>query len=235
MRGAQYVKKACGCTTDRLAVLSFTMNLRRFAPGLLVGLAVLFVPPDVGAQEASAEPQHRLRLATLMPRTAIGRRGLTRWNRRLAELTEGRLQVQMYWGGAMGDERTMVRRMRIGSLDGASMTTMGLGLIYRPVIVMQAPGLCSTYAQVDAVRDAIGPELARGMEGEGFHLLGFGGRRAHPHLLPEESPSGDPPICARAGPGSRAPIRSGARCSARWARTACLWGSARSSGRSGRA
>ncbi|MFK7992222.1 MAG: TRAP transporter substrate-binding protein DctP [Sandaracinaceae bacterium] len=137
----------------------------------LLAVAAAVIPPPARGQ---TEPTHVLRLATQMPRTPIGRRGLARWNRRLAELTDGRLQVQMYWGGAMGNERTMVRRLRIAALDGASLTSMGLGMIHRPVMVMQAPGVFSTYAQVDAVRADIGPELARGIESEGFHLLGFG-------------------------------------------------------------
>lgn len=145
------------------------LSLLPFALALLALLA----PPHAGAQGAPA-PAHVLRLGTLLPQSGEGRRGLAIWNRRLAELTDGRLAVRVHWGGAMGDERTMVRRMRIGSLDGASLTSNGLGLIHRPVLVMQAPGVFTTYAQLDAVRREIGPELARGVEAEGFGLLGFG-------------------------------------------------------------
>ena len=133
-------------------------------------LAVL-PPPEVVAQD---DAQHVLRLATLLPRGGRMQRGLTRWNNRLRELTDGRVSIRVYWGGSMGDERTMVRRMRIGQLDGASMTSGGLAQIYRPVLVMQAPGIFETYAQVDAVREQVGPEMARGMEAEGFTLLGWG-------------------------------------------------------------
>ena len=137
----------------------------------LVALAVL-LPPHVGAQTEA--PAHVLRLATLMPRTGQATRGLALWNQQLDERTHGRVQVRMYWGGAMGDERTMVRRMRIGQLDGASMTSTGLAIIYRPVLVMQVPGVFTTYDQVDRVRREIGPELARGLEAQGFGLLGWG-------------------------------------------------------------
>ena len=151
--------------------MSFPRLARLAAPIALAILAAL-TPPHVGAQQDEA--QHVLRLGLLMPRTAIGRRGMARWNQMLAERTEGRLQVRMYWGGSMGDERTMVRRMRIGSLDAASLTSTGLSVIYRPVLVMQVPGIFSSYAQVDAVRREIGPELARALEGEGYGLLGWG-------------------------------------------------------------
>lgn len=39
---------------------------------------------------------------------------------------------------------------------------------------MQAPGVFSTYEQVDAVRRQVGPEIAEGLEREGFGLLGWG-------------------------------------------------------------
>ena len=144
---------------------------RRLTPFALA-LALLALPPHVGAQPREAP--HVLRLATLMPRAGRTRRLLAAWNQRLAERTEGRLQVRVYWGGSMGDERTMVRRMRIGQLDAASLTSGGLAQIHRPVLVMQAPGLFETYAQVDAVRAQIGPEMSRAMEAEGFTMLGWG-------------------------------------------------------------
>jgi TRAP-type C4-dicarboxylate transport system substrate-binding protein len=109
-----------------------------------------------------------------MPRTAALGRAMTQWNQDLAQRTGGALQVRVYWGGAMGDERTMVRRMRTGQLDAASLSTIGLSEIHRPVLVMQVPGVFSTYEQVDRVRAGIGPEMERGFEQEGFALIGWG-------------------------------------------------------------
>jgi TRAP-type C4-dicarboxylate transport system substrate-binding protein len=141
-------------------------------PFALLALA-LALPPHAGAQRDDG-PEHVMRLATMMPRQGRTRRLLAAWNRALAERTGGRVQVRVYWGGSMGDDRTMVRRMRIGQLDAASLTSTGLSLIHRPVLVMQAPGVFQSYRQVDAVREQIGPELSRAMASEGFHLLGWG-------------------------------------------------------------
>lgn len=147
-------------------------RVRRIVPVLTVVVLALIAPSDGAiAQET---PAHVLRLSTLLPRNTQMTRALTLWNRQLAERTGGRLSVRMYWGGAMGDEQTMVRRMRNGQLDGASLTSGGLAQIHRPVLVMQVPGVFSTYTQVDRVRTAIGPELAQGFEREGFTLIGWG-------------------------------------------------------------
>ncbi len=146
--------------------------MRRLAPLVLVVLGLL-VPRDVGAQGGSAVA-HAMRLATLAPRNGIMVQATARWNQALAAATGGRVQVRVYWGGQMGDERTVVRKMRIGDVDAAFLTSSALALIYRPVLAMQAPGIISEYRQVDAVREQLGPEMARGIEGEGFGLLGLG-------------------------------------------------------------
>lgn len=147
------------------------MSRRALPPLLLLALAMT-IPPDVGAQAAPAA--RTMRLATLAPRNPLMVQATGRWNQQLEAATGGRLQVRVYWGGQMGDERTVVRKMRIGDVDAASLTSAGMSLIYRPVLALQAPGIISTYRQVDAVREQIGPELRTGIEAEGFGLLGFG-------------------------------------------------------------
>lgn len=146
--------------------------MRRLAPVLL--FAVALVVPSHGARAQQQGTTYEMRLATLLPRNATMVRGIARWNQDLAQRTGGELSVRVYYGGSMGDETTMVRRMRIGQLDAASLTSTGLSVIHRPVLVMQVPGVFTTYEQVDAVRAAIGPELASGFEAQGFALIGWG-------------------------------------------------------------
>jgi len=143
--------------------------------GTALLLAVLALGLNArGHTQAQVAQARVIRIATLAPRGSAMTRALALWNRQLSEMTDGQLSVQVYWGGSMGGERTMVRRMRIGQLDGASLTSTGLALIHRPVLVFQVPGVFLTYPQVDAVREAVGPEIAAGFEAEGYHLLGWG-------------------------------------------------------------
>lgn len=146
----------------------------RWRLALVLGLALAAALTGRDARAQPAPAVVTLRLGTLAPRSPAGQRGIAIWNRQLAERTGGTLQVRMWWGGSLGDERSMVRRMRIGQLDGASLTSGGLSGIVRQVLVMQVPGVFTRYEQVDRVRGEIGPELARAFEQEGFHLLGWG-------------------------------------------------------------
>jgi TRAP-type transport system periplasmic protein len=146
------------------------MSKRIWIP-IALGIACAFIATDLRAQ--GPQPVV-MRLGTLAPRTPQFERAVATWNRQLAERTNNTLSVRVYWGGSMGDERTMVRRMRDGSLDSANVTSIGLSLIARQVMVMQVPGVFHTYEQVDRVRESVGPELERAFEAEGFHLMGWG-------------------------------------------------------------
>lgn len=153
---------------------SYSQPVYRLGPWLLWVLLALAVPAHGVLAQPAAPGARVMRLATLMPRGPALDRAMTRWNRDLAERTAGGLQVRVYWGGAMGDEHTMVRRMRNGQLDAASLSSIGLSGIHRPVLVMQVPGLFSRYEQVDRVREAIGADFEQAFEQEGFALIGWG-------------------------------------------------------------
>ncbi|MDW8364060.1 MAG: TRAP transporter substrate-binding protein DctP, partial [Myxococcales bacterium] len=112
-------------------------------------------------------------LATLAPRRSVWARALERWDRELQARTGGRVRLQVFAGGAAGDEVTVVRKLRAGQLDAAALTTTGLGHVVRPVFVLQAPGLLRSYAQLDAVRRELAPELEAQFAQAGLHLVGW--------------------------------------------------------------
>lgn len=58
------------------------------------------------------------------------------WNRSVQKLSNNTLKLRFYAGGSQGDERDFVRKMRAGQVDGASITTLGLGQLLRPVLVL---------------------------------------------------------------------------------------------------
>jgi TRAP-type C4-dicarboxylate transport system substrate-binding protein len=100
-------------------------------------------------------------------------RAFSAWNLALEQRTEGRLRLHFYAGGAAGDERDAVRKMRAGQLDAAAVTTVGLGQIVRSCLVLQAPGVCHSYARIDAVRRELAPEFEAQFDAAGFKLLGW--------------------------------------------------------------
>ncbi len=87
--------------------------------------------------------------------------------------TEGRVTLKFYPGGVMGDERAMMRKMRIGQLQGAVVTTGVFGRIFSDVQIYNLPMQFRSLAEVDYLRERLDAELMAGLEANGFVSLGF--------------------------------------------------------------
>jgi TRAP-type C4-dicarboxylate transport system substrate-binding protein len=96
------------------------------------------------------------------------------WNRSLKKETEGRVEVRFYSGGSQGDERDFIRKVRAGQMDAAGVTTTGLGMVARPVLVLTAPGLITEYDQLERARTQLSDRFVPLFENNGFVMLAWG-------------------------------------------------------------
>jgi len=153
-------------------------RMRRFLLLLPLSLLGFLVSGDSLTSEASAEAspkaEHQLRIATLAPRQSGLGKAFQRLRKELKELPEGRVDLKMYDGGVAGDELTVVRKMRAGQLDGALLTSTGLGALVPQVLVLQAPGLITSYPALDDVREKLGPDLEALFDKAGYALISWG-------------------------------------------------------------
>lgn len=131
----------------------------------LFAVAILTAAPAALASE--------IKIAILAPEGSTWHKVITAWNKELSEKTQGRVKLKIYPGGSMGDEKDIVRKMRINQVHAAGFTGLGLGIINPSVRVLELPMLVSTYAQADAVTKKIQPKLESGFEQKGFVLLGW--------------------------------------------------------------
>lgn len=134
----------------------------------------LLVSGDTFTSGARAEATHSLRLATLAPRASDLGTAFLQLKKELRERTDGRVDLKMYFGGVSGDEMTVVRKMRVGQLDGALLTSTGLGALVPQVLVLQAPGLIGSYPELDDVREQLAPEFAELFNKAGYELVAWG-------------------------------------------------------------
>jgi TRAP-type C4-dicarboxylate transport system substrate-binding protein len=157
-------------------MLSWGMR-RLFFLWLVLPLAVL-VSGDSFTTEASAEANpaaaHQLRIATLAPRQSELGKAFQQLRKDLKEPSQGQVDLKMYDGGVAGDEMTVVRKMRAGQLDGALLTSTGLGALVPQVLVLQAPGLITNYPALDDVRHKLGPDLEALFDKAGYELISWG-------------------------------------------------------------
>jgi TRAP-type C4-dicarboxylate transport system substrate-binding protein len=146
---------------------------RRFALILVLVFAAMAAPGGVPGF-ASAEPVVELRIATLAPSGSSWMKVFNAWNRSVQKQTNRTLNLRFYAGGSQGDERDFVRKMRAGQVDGASVTTLGLSQLVRPVLVLTVPGIFTEYAELDKVRDALSDRFEAMFEQEGYKVLAWG-------------------------------------------------------------
>ena len=87
--------------------------------------------------------------------------------------TAGRVSIKFYPGGVMGNDAQVLRKIRIGQLQGGAFTAGGLGERYGALNLYGIPLLFRSLDEIDAVRAVFDPELEAGLERAGFVTFGF--------------------------------------------------------------
>ncbi len=142
---------------------------------LVLGLAALLIGVPGGNQSfADKDDVHLLRVAMLVPKTSMGVVESKRWEKRVKKATNDRLRIKMYWGGTSGDERAVIRKMRMGQIDASALTTISLGDHIKQVQIMNAPGLFANYKQLDEAFTQLGPAFDTEAWEKGFKVMGWG-------------------------------------------------------------
>jgi TRAP-type C4-dicarboxylate transport system substrate-binding protein len=114
-----------------------------------------------------------IKFATLAPEGSTWMKTMHEFDKELRAKTEGRVGFKFYAGGVQGDEKDVVRKMRVGQLAAAGVTGVGLGEVAPEVRVMDAPLLFRDAAEVDAVLKKYDKELRSAIEAKGFVPLGW--------------------------------------------------------------
>jgi TRAP-type C4-dicarboxylate transport system substrate-binding protein len=91
----------------------------------------------------------------------------------VARRTDGRVAIKFYPGGVMGNDAQVLRKIRIGQLQGGAFTAGGLGERYGALNLYGIPLLFRSLDEIDAVRAVFDPELEAGLERAGFVTFGF--------------------------------------------------------------
>jgi TRAP-type C4-dicarboxylate transport system substrate-binding protein len=128
-----------------------------------------------GALLAGAAPAHAkaLKIATIAPDGTRWMQEMRAGAATIEERTGGRVKLKFYPGGVMGNDATVMRKIRAGQLHGGAFTGGSLGELYPDMQIYALPFLFRDYAEVDAVRARLDPVLARGLEARGMVALGI--------------------------------------------------------------
>jgi TRAP-type C4-dicarboxylate transport system substrate-binding protein len=139
---------------------------RRNAVWTMLAAAVSGLVPAA----ARAAGRNELRIATVAPSGSSFHKRLqslgAEWMR-----GPGGLAMNIY-PGTQGGELQIVRRMRVGQIQGAALTSVGLGQLDRSVTALQfMPLMFKDWEDVDRVRERLRPELERRLREAGFVVM----------------------------------------------------------------
>jgi TRAP-type transport system periplasmic protein len=133
----------------------------------LIVLMLLLAPAAVTAQPLE------IKIATLAPEGSSWMKTFEAINAEVSKKTNAEVSFKFYPGGVLGDEKDMLRKMQIGQIQGAALTSAGLSAIFGEMDVFQIPFLFQSYNEVDFVIKEMNGFFREGFEKNGHVLLGW--------------------------------------------------------------
>ena len=116
-----------------------------------------------------------LKFATLAPAGTTWMDEITAGADRVEQRTSGRVKLKFYPGGVMGNDQSVLRKIKIGQLHGGAFPQSGLAQVNTNAQALGLPMMFRSLEEVDYVRERLDPVIKREMESSGFVLLGVSG------------------------------------------------------------
>jgi len=114
-----------------------------------------------------------LKIATLSPDGSYWMQKMRAGGEEITKQTQGRVEFKFYPGGVMGDDATVLRKMRLHQLQGAAITSGGLANTYSDIQLYNQILTFQNEKEVDYVRQKMDAELMQGLEQQGLVAFGF--------------------------------------------------------------
>lgn len=143
--------------------LSHVNRKRVFAAAAVVVLVLV----------ASSIAAKTLRIATSAPDGSTWMKVLRAGAADLEVATGGRLEIKFYPGGVRGDDHQVMRRIRVGQLEGAIVQTGSVGRLFPDIQIYNLPMVFRNLDEVDLARETMDPMLTENMADAGFVSLGI--------------------------------------------------------------
>jgi TRAP-type C4-dicarboxylate transport system substrate-binding protein len=128
----------------------------------------------VVAGGAPAAQSGALKLATLVPENSIWDKNLKQMGDEWKQATAGRVTLTVFAGGSQGDEPTVLRKIRLGALQAASLTGAGLANIDPAFNLFSIPFFFESDDELNTVLAKMTPTLQKRVESKGFVLVHWG-------------------------------------------------------------
>ncbi len=100
------------------------------------------------------------------------------WNDALKEIahewesiSRGQIKLKIYPGGIAGSEDDMIRKMKVGTLQGAVLTNIGLTKIYPDAFVLSTPFMFHSEKEMEFIMKKLTPVFEEQIKKKGFKVI----------------------------------------------------------------
>ena len=115
-----------------------------------------------------------IKMATIAPEGSSWHRVLLDMGEEWKKVSGGKVALRIYPGGVVGDEEAMLRKMRVGQLQAAAISGLGLTFLDRSFYALHVPMMFSSEEEFDYARSKLSPKLEKILEEKGFIVLNWG-------------------------------------------------------------
>ena len=126
---------------------------------------------------ASSSHAKTFKLATIAPGFLEWMQQLRASTKQIEQITDGRIKFRIYPGGAMGDDITVLRKIRIGQLQGGVLAAGSLTRFFPDLQIYNLPLTFKSFEEVDYIRKHMDQGIVDGLQVGGmvsFHLTETG-------------------------------------------------------------
>lgn len=119
--------------------------------------------------------QIQIKIATLAPQNSEWAEKFQKGSIEIQERTENRVKLKFYWGGAQGNAKKILQKIKIRQLHGGTFSPTDFQEVYPDLNIYGLPFLFKDYDEVNYVRNRVDNQLEQGFKKLGFNTYGFAG------------------------------------------------------------
>lgn len=119
--------------------------------------------------------QIQIKIATLAPQNSEWAEKFQKGSIEIQERTENRVKLKFYWGGAQGNAKKILQKIKIRQLHGGTFSPTDFQELYPDLNIYGLPFLFKDFDEVNYVRDRVDNQLEQGFKKLGFNTYGFAG------------------------------------------------------------
>ena len=118
--------------------------------------------------------KYLIKFASVAPDGSTWMNIMKEYDAQIRKESNGQMGFKIYGGGVAGDEKDVIRKIKLGQYHSAGFTGVGMGEISKKVRILDAPFLFKKdYNEVDYFYNAYWKELSDALLGNDFILLGW--------------------------------------------------------------